>query len=202
MTQVTSGIAEFISRIKLDGVEEGERERDRIIAAAREEAAKLVAQAEADAEKVRQEAEKAAEKRKTQLQAELRMAARDFVFRFQEQLKSKVIEPAVAAEVKAATSDSALMAKLLGELLVAWGSGSGGVTAHIRPEDRAALEAALASRITAGELVLLDAPGQGGFRLVRDGDHFAWDFTAEAIARELASLVEPGLRSALSLTEA
>lgn len=202
MTQVSSGIAEFITRIKLDGVEEGEREREKIIAAAREEAASLLKAAQADADKMRADAEEAAELRKSQLNAELRMAARDFIFRFQSQLTSQSIQPAVASSVKTAAADSGLIAKLLGDLLVAWGSGTGSVTAHIRPEDRAALEAALAQRITAGELTLLDEPGHGGFRLVRDGDHFSWDFTVEAMARELSSLVEPGLRDALSLAGA
>ena len=202
MTQVTSGIAEFISRIKLDGVEEGERERDRIMADAHAQAASLVAQAEAEAAEMRKNTEIAAKKRSEQLDAELRMAARDFVFRFQARLKSQVIEPAVVAAVGVAVRDADLMAKLLGELLVAWGSGAGAVTAHIRPEDRAALEAALAARITAGDLILVDEAGQGGFRLVRSGDHFTWDFTADTIARELAALVEPGLGSALSLTGA
>ncbi|MCO4762236.1 MAG: hypothetical protein KC502_12070 [Myxococcales bacterium] len=201
MTQVTSGIAEFISRIKIDGVEEGEKERDRIVASAKEEAAKIVAQAEADAKKIRENAEKAAEKRQSQLAAELRMAARDFIFRLQERLKAQAIAPAVAAAVGDATADSELIARLLSDLLVAWGSGSGAVTAHIRPEDRTALETALATRITNGELVLVDEAGRAGFRLERSGDHFAWDFTAEAISRELSSLVEPGLRSCLSLTE-
>ncbi len=202
MTQVTSGIAEFISRIKLDGVEEGERERDRIIADAHAQAASVVARAEADAAAMHQAAEIAARKRGEQLDAELRMAARDFVFRFQERLKSQAIQPAVVAAVGEAVGDADLMAKLLGELLVAWGTGTGAVTAHIRPEDRAALEAALFARITAGDLILVDEAGQGGFRLVRSGEHFAWDFTADTIARELAALVEPGLRSALSMAGA
>ncbi len=202
MAQVTSGIAELIARIKQDGVQEGEQERERLVAAARTEAEQVLAKARAEAAKIRAEADADAADRRKRLDAELKMAARDFVFRFQERLRAQAIAPATEAAVTAATQDPAALARLIEGLVSAWGQGGGAVTAHVAPADKSALEAALSARITAGELTLVDDAGVAGFKLVRSGEHFAWDFTTEAIARELARLVEPGLRDALSFDHA
>lgn len=200
MSEATSGIASLISRIKQDGVQAGEAERQARVEAARKEAADIVAAAQKQAAAIVATAEAEATKRRAQLDAELRMAARDFVFRFQERLSSQVITPQADAAAAAAVGDGAGVVALVLQLL--GDQTSGKVT--IDPSLRARLVAALGAKVsaTAGAegIEIVDEAGLGGFRLTRKGEHFVWDVSREAVARELARLVEPGLRGALSLS--
>ncbi len=200
MSEATSGIASLISRIKQDGVQAGEAERQARVEAARKEAAEIVAAAQKQAAAIVATAEAEATKRRAQLDAELRMAARDFVFRFQERLSSQVITPQADAAAAAAVGDGAGVVALVLQLL--GDQTSGKVT--IDPSLRARLVAALGAKVsaTAGAegIEIVDEAGLGGFRLTRKGEHFVWDVSREAVARELARLVEPGLRGALSLS--
>lgn len=201
MNEAASGIANLIARIKTDGVEAGETERKARIAAAQAEAEQILATARTEAERIRAAAQADAERRSRQLDAELRMAARDFVFRLQERLSAQVLGPATSELAARALSDDQALAGLIVSLLR---DASGG-TLVVDPTRRATLEAtlltALGRRAQSGGLEIRDEAGLGGFRLVRKGEHFAWDVSQEAVARELARLVEPGLRSALSPTD-
>ena len=195
MTQATSGIASLIEKIKQDGVEAGEKARAERIQNAEQEAASILAKARADAQKIREDAEKSAAQRRTQLEAELRMAARDFGFRLQERLRKQVIDPAAEKAANEAMTDAATVTGLVQQLVQGWGAAGGRVV--VAPELREALTAALGARIGeagAGGIEIVDEAGLKGFRLLKDGEHFAWDVSAEAVSRELASLVEPGLR--------
>lgn len=199
MTQATSGIAGLIAKIKQDGVEAGEQARAERLQSAQREAEAILAKAQADAKKIRDDAENAANQRRTQLEAELRMAARDFAFRLQERLRAQIIAPQTQALAGAAMGDAQAVSGLVLQLVQSWGAAGGQV--HAAPELRAALTAALADKIGAaaadGGIELVDEAGLAGFRLTKEGEHFAWDVSAEAVARELAALVEPGLRALL-----
>lgn len=199
MNEAASGIASLIARIKADGVEAGESERKARVDAATREAEEVVARARAEADRIVAAAREEADRRGKQLDAELRMAARDFVFRLQERLGAQVLGPATGALVERALADDDAVAGLIVDLMR---DRTGGGRLTLDPTRRAALEAAVLRRV--GDAVgpdgleITDEAGLGGFRLVRRGEHFAWDVSQDALARELGRLVEPGLRAALS----
>lgn len=199
MNEAASGIANLIAKIKADGVEAGESERRVRVDAATREAEQVLAKARAEAERITAAAQADAERRRRQLDAELRMAARDFVFRLQERLSSQVLGPATSELAAQALSDDNAVAGLIVELL---GDRVSGSSLTVDSARRQALEAAILRRIGAkaigAGLEITDEAGLGGFRLVRQGEHFSWDVSQDAVARELGRLVEPGLRSALS----
>ncbi|MCB9740566.1 MAG: hypothetical protein H6747_14985 [Deltaproteobacteria bacterium] len=198
MTQATSGIASLIEKIKQDGVHAGEQARSERIAQAEKDAEAILAKAREQARKITEDAEKAAKQRRTQLEAELRMAARDFAFRLQERIVHQVVRPEAEALTKAALADPAAVSGLVVQFVQQWGESGGKVFANAALKD--ALVGALGKRIgkaAEGGVEIVDEAGQGGFRLVKQGEHFAWDVSADAVARELAQLVEPGLRELL-----
>jgi hypothetical protein len=127
------------------------------------------------------------------------MAARDFVFALQERLGAQVLGPATSNLVAGALGDDEAVAGLIVALLR---ERAGGASLTLDADRREQLEAAVLRRIGAaageGGLEITDEAGLGGFRLVRRGEHFAWDVSQDAVARELARLVEPSLRGALS----
>lgn len=199
MNEAASGIANLIAKIKADGVEAGERLRQERLDAAAREAEALLARARGEAEQIVAAAKAESERRARQLDAELKMAARDFIFRLQERLSAQLLGPA-ASELAARTlADDEAVARLIVELL---GERVSGSRLTVDAARREALEAAILRRLgaAAGEagLEITDESGLGGFRLVRRGEHFAWDVSQDAVARELERLVEPGLRGALS----
>ncbi len=197
--ETTSGLAALIARIKQDGVEAGEVERRALLEAARQEAADIVTAGHKQAERVLKTAEQEATARRAQLDAELRMAARDFVFRFRERIIQQVVGRVADAAAAATVGDDAALAELVVQLL---GDRAMGATLTANPALQARVRAALGARvdaaIAAGGVELVDSAGQGGFRLQRQGEHFVWDVTEAAIARELAQLVGPDLAAALA----
>ena len=198
MSEVTSGIADLIAKIKNDGVDAGNQERDRIVGSARAEAEAIINEAKAEAKRLNAAAEAESEASKKRLEAELQMAARDFVFRFRERLSAQAILPAAAKATEASLADGAAVAQLLAQAVTAVGQGSDGLVAAIDPTLRATVEGALATQIAEAGLELVDEQGLSGFRLQKRGEHYVWDCSSEAVAREFGRLVEPGLRGALS----
>jgi len=198
MAEAASGIANLIAKIKADGVEAGESERRARLAAAQREAEQIVAQAHAQAERIVAQARSDADRRREQLESELRMAARDFVLRLQQRLSEQVIEPSTSALIQGALADDQGVSQLILDMLR---GRIDGARLTLNSERRQTLQAAILSRIAAQAqaegIEITDESGLGGFRLTRPGEHFVWDVSQDAVARELASLVEPSLRSAL-----
>ncbi len=195
MSEVTSGIGELLQRLRKDGVEAGEAEKQRILREVETKAAAQLAAAETRAAQIVAAAEAEVEAKRKQFDAELRLAARDFTLRFTERIKRQVIEPLIDRHVAEALDSAGLLETLLVELVRNEATG-GRLT--VSPETRSALESRLkgelAQMVESGAVRIQSEDGLSGFRLQRDGDAFTWDVTAETVARELSALVEPSLR--------
>lgn len=200
MTEMTSGVGDLLQRLRTDGVEAGEREKQRIVGEAEEKARALVAQAEAQAGEIVSAAQSQVDARRRQLDAELGMAARDFAFRFAERVKRQVIEPLIQQRVTETLSTPPVLQDALLALVK---ERAGGATVTVSPETRSQLEAffrhELGRAVEDGALEVRSEDGLTGFRLQRSGESFSWDVTGEAVARELSALVEPTLRRYLQI---
>lgn len=206
MSQTTSGIAELIGRLKKDGVDAGEAEKRLVLEDAEKKAAAIVAEAKAKAEQLLTGAKQERDRLKQQLDAELTMAARDFVLRFEGRIKAQVVQPVVDDAVKASLDDASFLKDTLKDLVVKFATTGADVEVTVSPEMKKQLEGfftgELKSALSGREISLVDENGLVGFRLVKKGDSFAWDFSKEAIARELVQLVDPALRGYFTLEEA
>lgn len=200
MTEMTSGVGDLLQRLRKDGVEAGEAEKQRILREAEEQAAALVADAKNKAKEIVAAANTQAEAKKKQLDAELGMAARDFALRFAERVKKRAVAPVVRAQVDAALADPNLLKDAISALIR---GKTGDAKLTVSPETRdklgAFFEHELARQLEGGKVELVSESGLSGFRLQRQGDTFSWDVTGEAVAHELALLVEPALRKYLDL---
>lgn len=205
MSQSTSGVAELIGRLKKDGVDAGEAEKRRVIEEAEQKAADIVADATAKAEQLLQSARQERERLKSQLDAELTMAARDFVLRFEARIKAQVIHPVVADPVKGVLEDAGFLKSTLRELCVRYAEGGADIELALSPETRKQLEGfftgELKSALAGRDLTLVDESGLIGFRISKKGESFAWDFSKEAVAQELTQLVDPALRRYFALDD-
>lgn len=203
MTEMTSGIGDLLQRLRKDGVEAGETEKQRILKEAEAQASALLADAKARAKDIVAAAEADIEAKRRQLDAELKMAARDFALRFAERVKKQAIEPLVKARVGDALNDENVLKEALIALLR---ETAGSATVAVSPETRSKLEGYFQHELThvleSGNLQIVSEDGLSGFRLQRQGESFTWDVTGEAVAKELSALVEPALRKYLQLTAA
>lgn len=202
MTEMTSGIGDLLQRLRKDGIEAGESEKQRILRDAEEQAKKLISDAQARAKEIIAAADAQAEAKRKQLDAELSMAARDFALRFAERVKKQVIEPLVTARVAETLDRGDVLKDALGALI---GDRSGSAKVKVSPEIQSRLadyfEHELARSLEGG-LEVVSENGMSGFQLQRNGESFTWDVTGEAVAAELSALVEPALRKYLQLTPA
>ncbi|MBI2571955.1 MAG: hypothetical protein HYV63_33510 [Candidatus Schekmanbacteria bacterium] len=208
MTEITSGIAALITRIKNEGVSAGEEERDRIIAEARQRAEQIVADARNEVAALRSTAEADARRVTEQMRAELKMAARDFVLGFQERIRQQIIRPVLSEQLRGVLTDetflSDFVARICADFLASGGDGVEiSVSEDLREKLAAATLHALAAHVDAGkEVAVRNEEGLVGFRLIRRGEAFAWDFSLEALTQALARLVEPHLRQFFELPRA
>ncbi len=195
MTEMTSGIGDLLQRLRQDGVEAGEAEKQRLLRDAEEQAAALLADAKAKAKEIVAAADAEAVAKRKQLDAELGMAARDFALRFAERVKSQAIEPLVRAQVDAGLDDPNLLKEVLSGLIrEKAGDASVAVSPEMQQKLSAYFERELARQLVDGQLEIKLETGLTGFRLQRKGESFSWDVTGEAVADELSQLVEPSLR--------
>lgn len=201
MTEMTSGIGDLLQRLRKDGVEAGETERRRILQDAQDQASAVVAEAQARAKEIIAAADAEVKAKRTQLNAELTMAARDFALRFSERIKKQAIAPLVRSRVGDALNDADVLKEALIALLR---ERTGGAKVTVSPETRSKLEGyfltELARMMEGGKLEIVSEEGLTGFRLQRAGETFTWDVTGEAVAQELAALVDPVLRKHLQIT--
>lgn len=200
MTEMTSGIGDLLERLRKDGVEAGETEKQRILREAEAQAATLVANATERAKEIVAAAEAEAQAKRKQLDSELTLAARDFALRFAERVKKQVIQPLVQTRVDEALGATDVLKEALTTLIR---EKTGGAKIGVSPETRSKLESFfahdLARMLDGGQLEIASENGLTGFRLQRQGESFTWDVTGEAVAGELTGLVEPALSKYLRL---
>jgi V/A-type H+-transporting ATPase subunit E len=200
-----SGIAELIGRLKKDGVDAGESEKQRIIEEAQAKAEEILAEAKRGAEDLLSGAKTERDKLAKQLDGELRMAARDFAMRLSDRVKAQVIHPAVEGATKDALNDEDFLKACLPEVCAAVAKSGEGVELVVSPETKDKLEAfftgELKRSLGGGEVTVRDEQGMVGFSVKPSGESFTWDFTLESMTRELGSLVDPALRTYFALDE-
>lgn len=104
-------------------------EAEEIISNAKLESEKIVADAKSEAEKLKDKAKKEADDTRKQMDADLEIAARNFIIKVQERLEGSVVEPTIRGEVKSTLDDKKFMEKMIEILLAEFGK-------HIGKEHR------------------------------------------------------------------
>lgn len=113
-------IQELTDKIYQEGVEKGNEEAGKIVAAAKEKEETLVREAENKAKQIVADAEKQAEELKAHTEAELRLFASQAVEALKSEVANLVTDKIVSDNVKAATTDPAFMQKTILEIAREW----------------------------------------------------------------------------------
>ena len=185
----------LIERINRDGVAKAKAEADRIVVAAKEQAAKLVNEAKAEADRYAAAAKEEASAATLRAEETLRQAARDAIIAV-ENAVGRLLEKILAENVDAALANPATAATLAGDAvrdLIATGEISSG------PKIADALRAQLAAQRNL--TVVLDEALGTGFKVSLEGGRVEHDFTGATVAAELAKRLRPDLAKLMRETE-
>ena len=115
-------IQELTDKIYREGVEKGNEEAGRIIAAAQSQKQSMISEAEAEAKRIIAEAEKQASELKKNTEAELKLFAAQSVEALKSEVANLITGDVVSANVKAAMADKAFMQQVILTLAKSWAS--------------------------------------------------------------------------------
>ncbi|HSJ15026.1 MAG TPA: hypothetical protein VK939_11455 [Longimicrobiales bacterium] len=193
-----TSLESFVAQLHREGVAAGQREAERLVREAREEAEQVLRRAAAEAEALLAEARERAAREHDQARAELELAARDTVL----QLRS-ALDHVMQAILQRATSGvlqrPEFLAKLVREVVGAYARGDAAArltAVHVPYQLASQLEAWTAEALAEGlrtDLQVLASLREWGFeyRLSNGG---TVEVTTESVVERLQELVRPRLR--------
>lgn len=188
----------LIEKIKKDGIEEAQHTSDEMITEAKQRAASIISQAKNEAEKIVNNGRRQAEQFKVNSEADLQHATRNAELLLMEKINSlfdKVFKRKVAETL---TPD--FLKEMILKIVKTWADDSS-VEIVINNEEKQKVEALLFSGINEDlkESISLKASNNiaKGFQIGIKGEHVYYDFSDDAIAETLKSLINPTLKEIL-----
>ena len=184
----------LIDRIRQEGVENGEKTAEALVAEAKKKAAGIVADAQKKAQEATAKAEADAKAFAERGRQTLQQAARDLLISIGGSV-GRVVSGVVDAKVGAALTPETV-GQMLVKLAAAYGS-AGNLTVALGEADAAALKGGVSKEVNdmlaKGLQIESDREIFKGFRLGTKGGQVFHDFTKEAIAESLANFLRPDL---------
>ena len=184
----------LIDRIRQEGVENGEKTAEALIADAKKKAAAIVAEAQKKAQDATAKAEADAKAFAERGRQTLQQAARDLLISIGGSV-GRVVSGVVDAKVGAALTPETV-GQMLVKLAASYGSAEN-LTVALGEADAAALKGGVSKevndRLAKGLQIESDKEIFKGFRLGTKGGQVFHDFTKEAIAESLANFLRPDL---------
>jgi len=188
----------LIEKIKKDGIEEAKHTSDEMINEAKQKAASIISQAKKEAEKIVKNGRRQAEQFKVNSEADLQHANRNAELLLMEKINSlfdRVLKRKVAETL---TPD--FLKEMILKIVKTWANDSS-VEIVINNEEKQKVETLLFSGINEDlkESISLKASNNvaKGFRIGIKGEQVYYDFSDDAIAETLKSLINPKLKEIL-----
>ena len=184
----------LIDRIRQEGVENGEKTAEALIADAKKKAAAIVTEAQKKAQEATAKAEADAKAFAERGRQTLQQAARDLLISIGGSV-GRVVSGVVDAKVGAALTPETV-GQMLVKLAASYGSAEN-LTVALGEADAAALKGGVSKEVNdmlaKGLQIESDREIFKGFRLGTKGGQVFHDFTKEAIAESLANFLRPDL---------
>lgn len=184
----------LIDRIRQEGVENGEKTAEALVAEAKKKAAGIVAEAQKKAADTVAKAEADAKAYAERGKQTLKQAARDLLISIGGSV-GRVVSGVVDAKVGAALTPETV-GQMLVKLAASYGS-AGDLTVALGEADAAALKGGVSKEVSdmlaKGLQIESDREIFKGFRLGTKGGQVFHDFTKEAIAESLGNFLRPDL---------
>lgn len=188
----------LIERIRKEGVENAEREAEKIVGGAREKAAELVREAEEKAREIIEKGRKDAQMHAEAGQRTLEQAARDLIITVGAGVEDIIND--LAAKSVGESLDIGFLRDVLGRIIDRYyeqGASESRIEVLASASDQQQLieffRSRYQSRLGESLTLLPDHEIVSGFRIRADGDRVTHEFTQEAIADALGAFLRPHL---------
>jgi V/A-type H+-transporting ATPase subunit E len=196
---VVEELQSLLDRIQREGVEQAEAQAASILAEARQKAQEIVADAKLQADETVAAGDRDAKLFMDRATVALEHTARDFLLQVQRSLEALFME-SVRGELSAALTPD-LIAELVAKLVASYGLSpkeEHHIDVRLSPADREAFVKLFMgkyrSMIAHGVDIHADERVRRGFRISFEDGHVYHDFTVEALAETLATMLRPPLK--------
>ena len=191
----------LVSKLHTEGVRRGEAEAGEIIRRAEEEAAEIRRKATEEAEAMVNAAKSQAEEFERNAVASIRIASRDTMLALNRGVRD-LFERGFGRQLGKVLDEPTFLKELISALARDWAGGKG-VTVSVRPELGEDLlkvaKSGLESILDEGIEIRLNRSITNGFRIRREGDQVAYDFSDESVVEALKVHLSPQLIELLEL---
>jgi V/A-type H+-transporting ATPase subunit E len=186
-------LQEIIEKIKREGLDKAQVDAQATKDQAQKEATRILAQAQEEAAQIRAKGKQDAERFEESAKAALVQAARDVTLSVKKSIESQFARLAAEA-VKENYSPKVIEDAILA-VIKAWGEAPAGAVVQVDQKSATKVMAALQGKLKDAakkELSIAASPAVSlGFRIQEGGAYY--DFGAEAIAKALATFVNPAV---------
>ncbi len=187
----------LLEKIRSEGLNKAQSEREKIVSEAQSEAAEIRRQAQAEADKLRADAEKAAKEFEDRSKQAMKQASRDILLALDTELKNRLIAALTKTVGSAMTASE--IAKLINQLSI---TQSGDIKILLSDKDLSSMRDSIASLLkvscTTQPEFFADRRLAGGFKVsFGSGDQPFWDFSDVALGELLGGYLTPELSAIL-----
>lgn len=188
----------LIEKIKKEGIEDAQQQSDELLKEARQKAASITDNAKKEAEKIVEDGKRQAEQFQKNAESDLQQAARNTQLLLKEKITA-LFDNVFKKEV-ATTLTPDFMKDIILKIVDTWGKDTNAEIV-INEKDKKKLESLLFSSLKkdAKESISIRISKEvaSGFRIGLKDDQVYYDFSDEAIADTLKTLISPALKEIL-----
>ncbi len=197
-------LQELTDKLYNEGLQKGKQEAEQMRAAAKNEAAQIIAQAKEQAEQILAKAQADAQELKSKTENDVKMASQQAFTAVKQQIENAIIAKAVAAPVKAATSETDFLKEIVKAIVAAFNpsnSDSVALEVILPAEKQIELDAfakeSLAKICSAGVEVKFSKNVQGGFKISPKGEGYMLSFTDKDFENIISEYLRPKTKALL-----
>ncbi|KJF42083.1 hypothetical protein [Draconibacterium sediminis] len=186
---MTDRISEITQKIYNEGIVKAKDDADQLLAEAKEKADDIIRSAKLKQDEIIRDAQKKAAENKKRTEAELQLAARQFISKLKQQITGLINTAQINPPVNEAFNDSDFIKKIILTLIEKWNPKTGkSMDLHLLlpPDDQKELTAFLQKRATEamnnGIEISVDPKLKSGFRIGPKDGSYLISFTAQDFA--------------------
>ncbi|WP_319480324.1 V-type ATP synthase subunit E [uncultured Draconibacterium sp.] len=201
---MTDKIQEITQKIYNEGITKAKDDADQLIAEAKEKADAIIRSAKKTQEELIRDAQKKAAEDKKRTEAELQLAARQFISHLKQQITNLISTAQINSPVNEAFNDSDFIKKIILTLIEKWDPKAGkSMDLHLLlpPDDQQELTAFLQQKATEamnkGIEITMDPKIKSGFKIGPKDGSYLISFTAQDFANYFKLYFKNGTKKLL-----
>ena len=201
---MTDRIEEITQKIYNEGITKAKADADQLLSEATEKADAIIRSAKQTQDEIIRDAQKKAEEDKKRTEAELQLAARQFISHLKQQITDLVSTAQINSPVNEAFNDSDFIKKIILTLIEKWDPKAGkSMDLHLLlpPDDQQELTAFLQQKATEamnkGIEITMDPKIKSGFKIGPKDGSYLISFTAQDFANYFKQYFKEGTKKLL-----